>query len=104
MPRRELIEVDLIRYNRESRIFSDSVIDFFSRGSRKYGLKFIYQFGYALNPFYTKILIKLPAIPIHYNDYDVFKSPLEDFSTKLRRQGLKTVSTICITERHILLK
>ena len=22
------------------------------------------------------------ALPIHYNDYDVFKSPLEDFKTK----------------------
>jgi L-ascorbate metabolism protein UlaG (beta-lactamase superfamily) len=38
------------------------------------------------------------SIPMQYNDYDVLKSPLEDFSTKLRRQGLKTVFTICIME------
>ena len=42
------------------------------------------------------------AIPVHYNDYDVLKSPLEGFHTKLRRQGLKIVFTICIMERHVL--
>jgi L-ascorbate metabolism protein UlaG (beta-lactamase superfamily) len=28
------------------------------------------------------------AIPIHYNDYDVFKSPLEDFQRAVERAGL----------------
>ena len=28
------------------------------------------------------------AIPIHYNDYTVFKSPLEDFQREVRRAGL----------------
>lgn len=28
------------------------------------------------------------AIPIHYNDYDVFKSPLEDFKTAATAAGL----------------
>lgn len=28
------------------------------------------------------------AIPIHYDDYDVFKSPLEDFKAAVRRAGL----------------
>lgn len=28
------------------------------------------------------------AIPIHYNDYDVFKSPLEDFRREVERAGL----------------
>jgi L-ascorbate metabolism protein UlaG (beta-lactamase superfamily) len=28
------------------------------------------------------------AIPIHYNDYDVFKSPLEDFQRKATEAGL----------------
>lgn len=30
------------------------------------------------------------VIPIHYNDYDVFKSPLEDFLAEARKAGLKT--------------
>ena len=29
------------------------------------------------------------AIPIHYNDYDVFKSPLEDFQHKVKEAGLE---------------
>ena len=29
------------------------------------------------------------AIPIHYNDYDVFKSPLEDFQRLIMEAGLK---------------
>jgi L-ascorbate metabolism protein UlaG (beta-lactamase superfamily) len=29
------------------------------------------------------------AIPIHYDDYDVFKSPLEDFKTAVRDAGLE---------------
>lgn len=29
------------------------------------------------------------AIPIHYNDYDVFKSPLEDFKTTAAAAGLE---------------
>ncbi len=28
------------------------------------------------------------AIPIHYNDYDVFKSPLEDFKRAAKEAGL----------------
>jgi len=28
------------------------------------------------------------AIPIHYNDYDVFKSPLEDFKSAAEKAGL----------------
>ena len=28
------------------------------------------------------------AIPIHYNDYPVFKSPLEDFKRAVREAGL----------------
>jgi L-ascorbate metabolism protein UlaG (beta-lactamase superfamily) len=28
------------------------------------------------------------AIPIHYNDYDVFKSPLEDFQKEIKKAGL----------------
>jgi L-ascorbate metabolism protein UlaG (beta-lactamase superfamily) len=42
------------------------------------------------------------AIPIHYNDSTMYSSlHLKIFSTKLRRQGLKTVFTICIIERHM---
>ena len=29
------------------------------------------------------------AIPIHYNDYDVFKSPIEDFKTKVKEAGIE---------------
>jgi hypothetical protein len=29
------------------------------------------------------------AIPIHYNDYDVFKSPLGDFEREIKRAGLQ---------------
>ncbi|MFL6494577.1 MAG: MBL fold metallo-hydrolase [Nitrososphaera sp.] len=29
------------------------------------------------------------VIPIHYNDYDVFKSPLEDFQAAVRKAGLE---------------
>ena len=28
------------------------------------------------------------AIPIHYNDYDVFRSPLEDFPKEIEKAGL----------------
>ena len=28
------------------------------------------------------------TVPIHYNDYDVFKSPLEDFQRAVERAGL----------------
>ena len=28
------------------------------------------------------------AIPIHYNDYDVFKSPLGDFQKEIEKAGL----------------
>jgi L-ascorbate metabolism protein UlaG (beta-lactamase superfamily) len=29
------------------------------------------------------------AIPIHYNDYDVFKSSLEDFKLEVKKAGLE---------------
>lgn len=29
------------------------------------------------------------AIPIHYNDYDVFKSPIEDFHAKVKEAGIE---------------
>jgi L-ascorbate metabolism protein UlaG (beta-lactamase superfamily) len=29
------------------------------------------------------------AIPIHYNDYDVFKSPIEDFQVKVKEAGIE---------------
>jgi L-ascorbate metabolism protein UlaG (beta-lactamase superfamily) len=29
------------------------------------------------------------AIPIHYNDYDVFKSPLSDFQREIAAAGLE---------------
>jgi L-ascorbate metabolism protein UlaG (beta-lactamase superfamily) len=29
------------------------------------------------------------AIPIHYNDYDVFKSPLSDFAREVKAAGLE---------------
>ena len=29
------------------------------------------------------------AIPVHYNDYDVFKSPLSDFQNEVRQAGLE---------------
>ena len=35
-----------------------------------------------------RILAPERAIPIHYNDYDVFKSPLSDFDTEVRAAGL----------------
>jgi L-ascorbate metabolism protein UlaG (beta-lactamase superfamily) len=30
------------------------------------------------------------AIPIHYNDYDVFTSPLTDSARRLKRRDLQT--------------
>ena len=36
-----------------------------------------------------KIVNPRKAIPIHYNDYDVFKSPLEDFQKEIRDSGLE---------------
>lgn len=33
------------------------------------------------------------AIPIHYNDYTVFKSPLEDFQREVREAGLEDIVT-----------
>ncbi|HZH34020.1 MAG TPA: MBL fold metallo-hydrolase [Pyrinomonadaceae bacterium] len=35
-----------------------------------------------------KIIKPETAIPIHYNDYDVFKSPLEDFKRAAEEAGL----------------
>jgi L-ascorbate metabolism protein UlaG (beta-lactamase superfamily) len=36
-----------------------------------------------------KIIDPRKAIPIHYNDYDVFKSPLSDFKNEVRQAGLE---------------
>jgi L-ascorbate metabolism protein UlaG (beta-lactamase superfamily) len=36
-----------------------------------------------------RIIVPEKAIPIHYNDYDVFKSPLSDFEDEIDRAGLR---------------
>lgn len=36
----------------------------------------------------VKLINPETAIPIHYNDYDVFKSPLEDFKSAAEKAGL----------------
>ena len=36
-----------------------------------------------------RIINPKKVIPIHYNDYDVFKSPLEEFQTAVREAGLE---------------
>ena len=36
----------------------------------------------------VKLINPDKAIPIHYNDYDVFKSPLEDFKRRVEESGL----------------
>jgi len=36
-----------------------------------------------------RIIVPEKAIPIHYNDYDVFKSPLSDFEDEIERAGLR---------------
>jgi L-ascorbate metabolism protein UlaG (beta-lactamase superfamily) len=36
-----------------------------------------------------KIINPKKAIPIHYNDYDIFKSTLEDFQIQIREAGLE---------------
>lgn len=36
-----------------------------------------------------RIIVPKKAIPIHYNDYDVFKSPLSDFEKEIEQAGLK---------------
>ncbi len=36
-----------------------------------------------------KIIDPKKAIPIHYNDYDVFESPLEDFQRKVKEDGIE---------------
>lgn len=36
-----------------------------------------------------QIIAPKRTIPIHYNDYDVFKSPLEDFTREVDRAGLQ---------------
>lgn len=36
----------------------------------------------------VKLINPDKAIPIHYNDYDVFKSPLEDFKRAAEAAGL----------------
>jgi L-ascorbate metabolism protein UlaG (beta-lactamase superfamily) len=37
-----------------------------------------------------KIIDPKKAIPIHYNDYDVFESPLEDFQREVKEAGLES--------------
>jgi L-ascorbate metabolism protein UlaG (beta-lactamase superfamily) len=37
-----------------------------------------------------KIINPKKAIPIHYNDYNVFKSPLEDFQKEIKEAGLES--------------
>jgi L-ascorbate metabolism protein UlaG (beta-lactamase superfamily) len=37
----------------------------------------------------NKIISPKKAIPIHYNDHDVFKSTLEDFQILVREGGLE---------------
>jgi L-ascorbate metabolism protein UlaG (beta-lactamase superfamily) len=36
-----------------------------------------------------KIINPKKVIPIHYNDYDVFKSPIEDFQAKVKEAGIE---------------
>jgi L-ascorbate metabolism protein UlaG (beta-lactamase superfamily) len=36
-----------------------------------------------------QIIVPRKAIPIHYNDYDVFKSPLSDFKQEIEQAGLQ---------------
>jgi L-ascorbate metabolism protein UlaG (beta-lactamase superfamily) len=36
-----------------------------------------------------RIINPKKVIPIHYNDYDVFKSPLEEFQAEVRNAGLE---------------
>lgn len=36
-----------------------------------------------------RIIVPRKAIPIHYNDYDVFKSPLSDFREEIEQAGLQ---------------
>lgn len=36
----------------------------------------------------VRIINPREAIPIHYNDYEVFKSPLEDFKKAIEEAGL----------------
>ena len=43
------------------------------------------------------------AVPIHYNDYDVFKSPLEDFRSEVRAAGLESRIRYVAHGRTILL-
>jgi L-ascorbate metabolism protein UlaG (beta-lactamase superfamily) len=38
-----------------------------------------------------RILEPRTAIPIHYNDYTVFRSPLEDFERAVAEAGLEDV-------------
>jgi L-ascorbate metabolism protein UlaG (beta-lactamase superfamily) len=35
-----------------------------------------------------RVIVPKKAIPIHYNDYDVFKSPLSDFEKEIEQAGL----------------
>jgi L-ascorbate metabolism protein UlaG (beta-lactamase superfamily) len=38
----------------------------------------------------VKLLEPKVAIPIHYNDYTVFKSPLSDFQKEVKKAGLES--------------
>jgi L-ascorbate metabolism protein UlaG (beta-lactamase superfamily) len=39
----------------------------------------------------TEIIAPRTAIPIHFNDYTVFKSPLEDFVKAIAEAGLEHI-------------
>ena len=45
------------------------------------------SFAYGVEA--MQIINPREMIPIHYNDYEVFKSPLEDFKSAVRAAGLE---------------
>jgi L-ascorbate metabolism protein UlaG (beta-lactamase superfamily) len=47
-----------------------------------------------------RIINPKKVIPIHYNDYDVFKSSLEEFQQKLETQLSKIKCITCTMEKH----
>ena len=48
-----------------------------------------------------KLIAPRVAIPVHYNDYPVFKSPLEDFQKAVASAGLTRRLSISTVVRHI---
>jgi len=51
-----------------------------------------------------KIVQPKTVIPINYNDYDVFKSPLEDFKRAAERRDFLKRSCISRTAKRTILK